>query len=326
MAITVVASRGLQFHHEPEPLAQSPITLKVERHSGWGGGWVAKVVAIDPSAPGGLRREFIEPHGRRLSRAGNGVVEFKVREEGIYEVELVYRSFTPQRVYLAILGTGEIIELGDYLPREGRRPGGLTERIQEWLELLQPAEPAAAAEPTAATEPAAAEPAAAVETAAAEAPAAEPAAAEPAAAAPAAAEVPAAEPAPRRRSRRGRRGRVSYDWWHSTLPPTPPEGWMGDWVRELEQLLRTQAVGAAWVQVKALAYREGQWQTILELEAPAEDWPGLRREICAILESEDGAILALGEHVLAGELADRSPVVAIATPGRAVEVAEGVQS
>ena len=122
MAVRIIARRGVVFQGEPQPLSEKPVTVIAERHAGWGGGWVARIDRIDPKAKGGLARTFLSAWERRLSRAGNGVVEFGVTEPGVYEIEYVRRSFEAERVYVAIYADGRVREVGYHSPGYRRSP------------------------------------------------------------------------------------------------------------------------------------------------------------------------------------------------------------
>lgn len=89
-----------------------PLFVVAERHSGWGGGWVARILGFDEKAPGGVRRQFLPAVDQKLSRAGNGTKAFVIEEPGVYEVEYVHRSFQVERLYFAITPSGEYREIG----------------------------------------------------------------------------------------------------------------------------------------------------------------------------------------------------------------------
>jgi len=137
MAVTVRCVRGVEYLSEPEPLAVKPVVFRVERQRGMGG-WVARVTALDPKAPGGLRREFQDGCRANLSRAGNGVVVFEVDKPGVYEVEFIYRSLRPARLYCVVHADGRVEEIDwderDPLARR-RRPRKVDEAIAAALGL-----------------------------------------------------------------------------------------------------------------------------------------------------------------------------------------------
>jgi len=120
MAVRIIARRGVGQQGDPEPLDRSPVIVVAERHAGWGGGWVARILAVDPNTKGGLVRDFIPAYERRLSRAGNGMVEFRLTEAGLYEVEYVRRSFEVARLYVLVLPDGTVKEVGYHQPGHRR--------------------------------------------------------------------------------------------------------------------------------------------------------------------------------------------------------------
>ena len=138
MAVTVRCVRGIEYLGEPEPLAVKPVVFRIERQRGMGG-WMARVTALDPKAPGGLRREFIDGCRANLSRAGNGVVVFEVDQPGVYEVEFIYRSLRPARLYCVVHPDGRVEEIDwderDPLSRR-RRPRKVDEAIAAALGQL----------------------------------------------------------------------------------------------------------------------------------------------------------------------------------------------
>lgn len=136
MAVKVIASRGVSIGGAPEPLDQAPVRVGTERHCGWGGGWCARILALDEREKGGLRREFLRPYARELSRAGNGTVEFRISEPGLYEAEYIRRSFERARVYFAVYPTGEVRIVGYHDP-SWRRPRELDEELAEALALIE---------------------------------------------------------------------------------------------------------------------------------------------------------------------------------------------
>ncbi|MCS7295103.1 MAG: hypothetical protein NZ761_06870 [Dehalococcoidia bacterium] len=99
----VVCSRGVEVDQEAVP---GKLEIASERHRGWGGGWAAVLEGRDPTAPGGVRRSFLEPRERSLSRAGHGTVTFEVslREGTVVEVEYVRRAYECARAYFAVEG------------------------------------------------------------------------------------------------------------------------------------------------------------------------------------------------------------------------------
>jgi hypothetical protein len=74
MAVTVVAIRGVELKGDPEPLSVAPVRVRAERRSGVGGGWMARILALDERERGGLRREFLSGPGPGTCESrGNGV-------------------------------------------------------------------------------------------------------------------------------------------------------------------------------------------------------------------------------------------------------------
>jgi hypothetical protein len=138
MAVTVRCVRGVEYIGDPEPLAARPVVFRVERQRGMGG-WVAQITAMDPKAPGGLRRQFVDGCRSNLSRAGNGVVVFEVGRPGVYEVEFIYRSLRPARLYCIVHPDGRVEEIDwaerDPLSRQ-RRPRKVDEAIAAALGQL----------------------------------------------------------------------------------------------------------------------------------------------------------------------------------------------
>jgi hypothetical protein len=137
MAVTVRCVRGVEYLGEPEPLTEKPVTFRVERQRGMGG-WMARIVAIDPKAPGGLRRQFIDGCRANLSRSGNGVVVFEVDEPGVYEVEFIYRSLRPARLYCVVHPDGRVDEIDwdERDPLSRRRPRAVDQAIAAALEKM----------------------------------------------------------------------------------------------------------------------------------------------------------------------------------------------
>jgi hypothetical protein len=201
MAVTVVAIRGVELKGDPEPLSVAPVRVRAERRAGVGGGWAARILAIDPRERGGLRREFVRSWSRDVNRRGNGVIEFRIAEPGLYEAEYIVRSLASERVYLAVYPTGEVRIVGYHEPGT-RRTLRLEERIAEALAEFEP-DPVPDPAPEPAVEPESApqtesEPAPPV-------PQAEQAEATP--------EPPAAREQRPRRERRRRAPALNFDWW-----------------------------------------------------------------------------------------------------------------
>ena len=136
MAIEVRCIRGVEIRGEAEPLVSAPVRVWSERHSAWGGGWAARILALDEREKGGLRRAFLRPHTRNLSRAGHGYVEFLLTEAGLYEIEYVLKSFQRARVFLLLFPTGEVRIVGYHDPN-WRRPRELDEALAEALALIE---------------------------------------------------------------------------------------------------------------------------------------------------------------------------------------------
>ena len=303
MGIKVKAVRGVEIEGEPEALSVAPVVVRSERHSGWGGGWMARILAMDPSERGGLKREFQRAWSRNLNRRGNGVVEFRVFTEGVYEIEYVVRSLQAERVYLAVYPTGEVRILGYNTPGN-RRTLRLDEAIADALAMFEPdpePDPAAVAEPT--PDPA---------------PQPEP---EPAPAPQAAQVEPAAEPTParQRRPRRERRSTTlvhSFDWWQPVVGEPPVFRELGDWVRRAERLLSAHASAEVPVEARFLVACGSGWEPAAKpVRKPAAEWPALRQEAIRVLGAEDAAVLAAGDWVVAGKLADGTPWLLLGVPG-----------
>lgn len=305
MAVTVVAIRGVELKGDPEPLSVAPVTVRAERHSGWGGGWVARILAMDPREKGGLRREFLRPWARNLNRRGNGVVEFRLTEPGLYEVEYIIRSLFSERVYLAVYQTGEVRIVGYHEPGT-RRTLRLEERIAEALAEFEPdPEPDRLPEPEPDPEPA---------------PQSEP---EPASLAPQseqeaepAPEPPAARERRPRRERRLRAPALTFDWWQPVVGAPPIYRDLGSWVRSTERLFGAYAAPGAPVEARFLVVGARGWEPAAKpVRKPAADWPELRRQAIATLEAEEAAVLAAGDWVVAGKLADGTPWLLLGVPG-----------
>jgi hypothetical protein len=137
MAVTVRCVRGVEYLGEPEPLSEKPVVFRAERQRGMGG-WMARIVALDPKAPGGLRREFLGGCRANLSRAGNGVVVFEVDQPGVYEVEFIYRSLRPARLYCVVHADGRVEEIDwdERDPLVRRRPRKVDDAIAAALQAL----------------------------------------------------------------------------------------------------------------------------------------------------------------------------------------------
>jgi len=292
MGIKVKAIRGVEIEGQPEPLSVEPVMLRAERHSGWGGGWAARILAIDPREKGGLRREFLRAWSRNVNRRGNGTIEFRLAEPGLYEVEYVVRSLEAGRVYLAVYPTGEVRVVGYHTPGT-RRALKLDEAIASAIAEFEPEpEPAPAPQPD--PEPAPAPQAAQVE------PAAEP---------------PAARER-RPRTQRRRSAAHSFDWWQPVVGEPPIYRELGDWVRRTERLFAAYAAPGAAVEARFLVVGSRGWEPAAKpTRKPAAEWPALRAEAIRILEAEDAAVLAAGDWVVAGKLADGTPWLLLGVPG-----------
>ncbi|MCS7293884.1 MAG: hypothetical protein NZ761_00590 [Dehalococcoidia bacterium] len=97
----IVCSRGVEVIPDVLP---GELEIIAERHSDWGGGWAARLEGRDPTAAGGVRRSFLNPRERHLSRSGSGMVTFNIElcEGLVLEVEYVRRSFECARAYFLV--------------------------------------------------------------------------------------------------------------------------------------------------------------------------------------------------------------------------------
>lgn len=78
--------------------------LVTEAHGGWSSGYLARVRLAGPRSKFDLDRVFVTPDEQSLSRAGNGSKTYYLcdLDDGVYEAESVYRSYSKHRVYFEL--------------------------------------------------------------------------------------------------------------------------------------------------------------------------------------------------------------------------------